>query len=155
MDSWTSSAYDPYLAITAHYIDSPPHKPNDWSLKTDLLGFTEIDGNHGGANQASIMLRVIDRYDIRDKVSRAFIVAVRVTLTCENSLVGLLLITPPQMIDRAKFFSLSSIITLKVVPGRPVNAVDGRNSFREYHIKAYGLHPDAWNIRSNLELELF
>jgi hypothetical protein len=72
IDSWTSSAYDPYLAITAHYINSPPDQPNEWSLKNNLLCFTEIDGNHGGANQASIMLRVIDRYDIRDKVSSMF-----------------------------------------------------------------------------------
>lgn len=68
MDSWTSAAYDPYLAITAHYIDSPPDQPNEWSLKSDLLGFAEIEGNHGGANQASIILSVIDRYDVRDKV---------------------------------------------------------------------------------------
>jgi hypothetical protein len=73
MDSWTSSAYDPYLAITAHYIDSPPDQPSEWSLKTDLLGFTEINGNHGGANQASIMLRVLDQYDICDKVCSLFI----------------------------------------------------------------------------------
>ena len=38
-------------------------------LKSELLGFTEIEGNHGGANIASVILHVIDRYDIRDKVN--------------------------------------------------------------------------------------
>jgi hypothetical protein len=42
MDTWTSSAYDPYLAITAHYINSPPNQLNEWSLKCDLLGFAKL-----------------------------------------------------------------------------------------------------------------
>jgi hypothetical protein len=69
LDAWTSKAYDPYLGVTAHYIDSPPQRPNEWTLKSDILGFTEIKGNHGGANQAATVLRVLDRYGIRDKVS--------------------------------------------------------------------------------------
>jgi len=67
-----SKAYDPYLAITTHYIESPPNQPNEWSLKSDLIGFTEIHGNHGGANQASIILHIIDHYDICDKVTITF-----------------------------------------------------------------------------------
>ena len=59
---------DPYLAITGHYVDST-NGSDKWELKSELLGFTEIEGNHGGANIASVILRVIDRYDIRDKVN--------------------------------------------------------------------------------------
>jgi hypothetical protein len=59
---------DPYLAITGHYIDST-NSSDKWELKSELLGFTEIEGNHGGANIGSVILRVIDRYDIRDKVN--------------------------------------------------------------------------------------
>jgi hypothetical protein len=40
-----------------------------WELKCELPGFTEIEGNHGGANIVSVILRVIDRYDIPDKVN--------------------------------------------------------------------------------------
>jgi hypothetical protein len=59
---------DPYLPITAHYIDST-NGSDKWELKSELLRFTEIEGNHGGANIASVILCVIDRYDIRDKVN--------------------------------------------------------------------------------------
>jgi hypothetical protein len=68
LDAWTSNAYDPYLAVTAHYIESPLDQLTKWSLKTDLLGFTEIKGNHGGANQAAIVLHIVDCYNIHDKV---------------------------------------------------------------------------------------
>ena len=47
-DAWTSRSYDPYLAITAHYIDAPLEKPNDWQLKARTLAFTSIEGDHGG-----------------------------------------------------------------------------------------------------------
>lgn len=67
-DAWVSKAYDPYLAITVHYIHASPEKPNDWELKTDVLGFTELEGNHSGANIASIILKVFNRYGIQDKV---------------------------------------------------------------------------------------
>ncbi|RDB19397.1 hypothetical protein Hypma_013487 [Hypsizygus marmoreus] len=59
------------MAITIHYIDAPPDKPNDWELKSELLGFTEIKGNHGGANTAATMLNVFDRYGIRSKLGWA------------------------------------------------------------------------------------
>ena len=67
-DAWMSSAYDPYLAVTAHYISSPPAQPNSWELRSRVLGFTEIEGNHSGANTAAVILRVIDRYGIQHKV---------------------------------------------------------------------------------------
>lgn len=67
-DGWTSGANDPYLAVTAHYIVANEDQPNDWALKSRLLGYTEIHGNHSGANTAAVILRVVDRYDIRGKV---------------------------------------------------------------------------------------
>jgi hypothetical protein len=71
-DAWTSKSFDPYLAITGHWIEAPKNKPNNWELKSELLGFTEIQGNHGGANIASVILRIVDRYDIRKKVCVIF-----------------------------------------------------------------------------------
>ncbi|GLB42145.1 putative hAT family C-terminal dimerisation region [Lyophyllum shimeji] len=67
-DAWTSKSYDPYLAVTVHYIDAPNDKPNEWELKSEILGFTEIRGNHGGANTAATMMKVIDTYGIREKL---------------------------------------------------------------------------------------
>ena len=63
-----SKSYNPYLAITGHHIDAPIDKPQDWSLNSEILGFTEIEGNYGGANTASVILRVVDQYEIRNKV---------------------------------------------------------------------------------------
>ena len=60
---------DPYLAVTAHYISAPADHPNDWELKAKVIGYTHIDGNHSGANTAAVLLRVVDRYDMRKMVN--------------------------------------------------------------------------------------
>jgi len=68
-DAWTLKSYDPYLAVTAHYIVAAPSSQTfDWELKSWLLGFQEIQGNHGGANLAATILQVLDQYGIQDKV---------------------------------------------------------------------------------------
>jgi hypothetical protein len=68
-DSWTSGSGDPYLSVTGHYITAPKVEfPHDWELKSEQLGFTPIEGNHSGANISGILVRVVDRYDIRHKV---------------------------------------------------------------------------------------
>jgi len=71
-DAWTSKAYNPYLEITAHYINAPSHQPLDWELKSKLLGFEELLGSHTGANMDGKMVEVLDKYDIRNKVSFIF-----------------------------------------------------------------------------------
>jgi hypothetical protein len=43
-DAWTSKAYDPYLAITVHYIDSLADQPDKWQLKSKILAFQELPG---------------------------------------------------------------------------------------------------------------
>jgi hypothetical protein len=68
-DAWTSKAYDPYLAITAHYINASPDQPLEWELKSKLLGFEELQGSYSGANVAVKIVEVLDQYNIRDKVS--------------------------------------------------------------------------------------
>lgn len=65
-DTWTSEAQDPYLSVTGHYISTSD--PQKWELCTEQLAFTPIEGSHSGANIAKIITRVIDRYDIRNKV---------------------------------------------------------------------------------------
>ena len=71
-DAWTSNSGHPYVSITAHYIDSPKDKPDQWELKEDQLAFTRLDGPHTGANIALVLASVLDRYAIRDKVCILF-----------------------------------------------------------------------------------
>ncbi|MGH7240294.1 MAG: hypothetical protein ACREHG_09580 [Candidatus Saccharimonadales bacterium] len=68
-DTWMSAALDPYLAITAHYISAPPEKPLDWTLESDIIAFTHFKGRHSGANMAQVIMRVVDQYGFRSKVS--------------------------------------------------------------------------------------
>jgi hypothetical protein len=68
-DTWTSKNSDPFLSITAHYTSAPSDSPNDWELKTELLAFTHLEGHHTGANIAQYLLRTIDRYGLRGKLS--------------------------------------------------------------------------------------
>ena len=56
---------DPYLSVTAHYISTTPAQ---WTLKSQLLAYEPIEGSHSGANTAAVLLRVIDRYEVRQKV---------------------------------------------------------------------------------------
>jgi len=67
-DIWTSLSGDPFLSVTAHYIDTPVDKPQQWVLKSDQLAFTPIIGNHSGANIGKIFMEAIDEYDIHNKV---------------------------------------------------------------------------------------
>jgi hypothetical protein len=68
-DTWTSGSGEPYLSVTGHYIDSPPERPQDWTLRTEQLAFAPFKGNHSGPNMSKILVRTIDRYGIRDKVN--------------------------------------------------------------------------------------
>ena len=67
-DSWTSAAADPRPSVPAHYIDAPKDKPTEWALKAKALFFTKLDGNHSGENTANIIMHVVNRYKIHDKV---------------------------------------------------------------------------------------
>jgi len=67
-DAYTSRAADPYLAITAHYIDVPSDSPTSWRLASDVIAFEHVPGPHSGANLASIIERVVDRFGFRSKV---------------------------------------------------------------------------------------
>jgi hypothetical protein len=68
-DSWTSQVGDPFLSITAHYIDAPMENPQQWQLKCEQLAFAPIYGNRSGSNIARILVETIDNYNLRDKVS--------------------------------------------------------------------------------------
>jgi hypothetical protein len=67
-DAWTSAPGDPYLSLTAHYIDAPADCPNAWELKSDQLIFQGIQGRHTGRNMGDILVRALDRYNLCGKV---------------------------------------------------------------------------------------
>ena len=71
---WTSegTGSNPYLLITAHYVNSPIDKPDQWVLKNNQLAFTLLEGYHTGANIASIITSVLKQYEICGKVCVIF-----------------------------------------------------------------------------------
>jgi hypothetical protein len=81
-DCWTSDSGHPYISLTGHYIDSPQDKPDAWALKEDQLAFTRLDGHHTGANIASVLLCVLDEYEIRNKVRLLLVSCLRMLSNC-------------------------------------------------------------------------
>jgi hypothetical protein len=67
-DAWTSVPGDPYLSLTAHYIDAPIDFPSAWKLKTEQLVFQQIEGRHTRKNMAEILSCALDRYQLQGKV---------------------------------------------------------------------------------------
>jgi hypothetical protein len=67
-DAWTSAPGDPYLSLTAHYIDTPVDHPSDWQLKSEQLIFQQIEGRHTRKNMADILGHALDRYCLHGKV---------------------------------------------------------------------------------------
>jgi hypothetical protein len=72
-DTWTTKSGKCFMSITGHWIGASIECPNEWQLHSAQLGFAEVDGHHSGANLAQIVVRVIDRYDARQKVCHIFI----------------------------------------------------------------------------------
>lgn len=71
-DSWTSFSGEPFLSITAHYIDTANDNAQKWELRSEQLAFAPIHGNHSGENIAKILLETINKFAIRAKVCFTF-----------------------------------------------------------------------------------
>ena len=67
-DAWTSAPGDPYLSLTAHYIDAPADCPSAWKLKMEQLIFQQIEGRHTRKNMADILCCTLDWYQLHGKV---------------------------------------------------------------------------------------
>jgi hypothetical protein len=105
-----SKPNDPYLGVTAHYIKAPQEWPNEWKLESKVLGVVPIEGRHTAANMAATFLRVLDRYDIRDKVSKYCQCLVCLDLIIAVSLAGQHQTMLPSMTRR--WCSLKRYLTL-------------------------------------------
>lgn len=58
MDIWTSKNFLPFLVIRGHWIST------EWELKSQLLDFSYIEGDHSGKNQCAIFLDCLSRFEI-------------------------------------------------------------------------------------------
>jgi hypothetical protein len=67
-DAWTSAPGDPYVSLTAHYIDAPANCPSAWTLQSEQLIFQEIQGRHTGKIMADILSSALERYGLCGKV---------------------------------------------------------------------------------------
>jgi hypothetical protein len=48
-------------------VHSTPDSPSEWSLRTLLLAFREVKGNHSGENLAKIVMQIINEVGLRSK----------------------------------------------------------------------------------------
>ncbi|KAN0138441.1 Ribonuclease H-like domain containing protein [Lactarius tabidus] len=68
LDGWSSLTRDPYLGVTVHWVHSSPETPSEWSLRTLLLAFREVKGNHSGENLAKIVMEIFKEAGLSSKI---------------------------------------------------------------------------------------
>jgi len=61
-DIWSGRAKQDYISVVAHYVDET------WELQKRIIGFELIDVKHTGDNIAESIVRVIDKFCLRDKI---------------------------------------------------------------------------------------
>jgi hypothetical protein len=62
VDAWQSPFKKSFLAITAYYITA------DWKWREVLIGFEHLKGSHTGEAMAEIVLAVLERYKITNRL---------------------------------------------------------------------------------------
>jgi len=62
VDGWTSPNMQPFLGITAHWVDS------EWRLREALLDFAPLSGSHSGENLAHVFVATCDTFGILPKI---------------------------------------------------------------------------------------
>jgi hypothetical protein len=72
LDGWSSLARDPYLGVTIHWVHSKPESPSEWSLRTLLLTFHKVKGNHSGDNLAKLVMEILNKAGLTSKVHIVF-----------------------------------------------------------------------------------
>jgi hypothetical protein len=67
-DLWSDSNLRPFMALTAHWIAKADHS-SALVLKAALVGFHHVPGSHTGEMLASVILHLLDRAGVTEKVS--------------------------------------------------------------------------------------
>ena len=62
LDIWTSPSQNPFLCVTLHFID------DSWELKSQVIAFRYIPGNHSGIKISSVLLDVLKEYQLEDRI---------------------------------------------------------------------------------------
>lgn len=62
LDFWTSPFKYAFMAITAYFLDQK------WEYREVLLGFEPIFGSHTGVNLGDIVLQILQKHQIADRV---------------------------------------------------------------------------------------
>lgn len=62
LDCWTSPFQQAFMAITGYFID------DSWSFREVLLAFEPLHGSHTGANLGRILLQVLEKYNLTQRV---------------------------------------------------------------------------------------
>lgn len=73
MDLWSDPNLSPFMAVTAHWIETKPITTPEGpqlqlNLRTDLIGFHQVPGHHDGEHLSQGFLYVTDRLGILSKV---------------------------------------------------------------------------------------
>jgi hypothetical protein len=69
MDCWSDPNLKPYMAVTAHWLESKTIQGQQkLNLRVDLVGFLLVPGSHTGERLAEEFLFIIDRLNLAKKV---------------------------------------------------------------------------------------
>ena len=63
LDAWTASNKIPFLAITAHWMNT------DFELVSTLIGFERLQGSHTAENMTIAIMKVLRMYGIEDHIN--------------------------------------------------------------------------------------
>ncbi|KAF9537737.1 hypothetical protein CPC08DRAFT_651642, partial [Agrocybe pediades] len=72
-DLWSDPNLSPFMAVTAHWIqtdikDTPEGRQYELKLRAELIGFHRVPGHHDGEHLAQAFLFVTDRISVTPKV---------------------------------------------------------------------------------------
>lgn len=69
MDMWSDENLTPFMGVTAHYINVDKAMGSmRLQLRSHLIGFHEVLGRHTGQHLAQMLLHILDRLEITQKV---------------------------------------------------------------------------------------
>ena len=62
LDYWTSPFSQAFMAVTGYFVD------NDWEYRDVLPGFEPLHGSHTGSNLSSVVISILEEYQITDRI---------------------------------------------------------------------------------------